>query len=408
MFETGGEDERPGRLPPPADDRLWRHPSEVARAAGKPSAPTGPPTATRAIGSGPGRRFSLGTVVVATSLGALVMLTVVAGFGMVASMSPGRDAAGAPGDATRAADLTSAPSDAAAGVVAVRVGDAASGVVGAGLVLDGAEVVVTALSAARSDGATAWVATPQGKWVGASVLSTDPATGLSLLKADAPLGEVARPAPAPSVDDDVTLIAVHPSGAPSDSAAHSTSVLRTNSPLLVGGAERVGLTVLLARQPVTPAQVAVDDRGAVVALVCDHDDDPDDRLGYALPAEVAVRVGEQLGNGGPDQGRIDASIVAADAALSVVDVVPGGRAAVGGLLPDDEVTTVDSTPVSTTGQLAGALVGRSSGDWVSLGVRRDRRIVSIRVQLVPTSDVTAPASTTTLVSATVPASATFP
>lgn len=391
MFDTGGSDERPGRQPPPADDRLWRHPSEVARSAAP--AAVEPRSSLRQSG----RRFSLSTVVVAGSLGALAMLAALSTFGVIATVMPRTDEGDGNADgAARLAGTTTAPPVVAAGatgVVAVRVGGA-DGVVGAGLVLDASGLVVTALSTAASPATSVSVEGPPGSWASADVVGSDAATGLVLLRAEKRIGEPARTAAAPKVGDDVTLVEVG-SGPTPPYDARSTRVLRTNGALAVDGTEHVGLATLWSRRPAGPAHVAVDHSGGVVALIAAHDDDPGDELSFAVPAELAVRVGEQLVDRGTvDQGHIDATIAVTATGVSVVDVAPGSHAAAAGLRAGDEVTTVGSTPVATAAQLAGALAGRSSGERVQLGVRRDHAMLTVTVQLAPP----APASTTTLVS----------
>lgn len=398
MFEPAAEDDRPGRQPPPADDRLWRHPSEVARAAGHSAGAPSDPSADPRLS---GRRFSLSTVVVAGSLGALAMLATLAAFGMVASVASPSDDDGAIAPVTGYRPVEAASTAVAAaddGVVAVRLGGGSAGVIGAGLVLESRHAVVTTLTI--DPGASIAVETSPGTWASATLVDTDAATGTSLLRVRGAAGSAARTGAAPKVGATVTMTAVGPATSTHDD--HVTEVIRTNGPLHHDGSTRVGLTTLTSPRPCGPAEVGVDATGAVVALVADGDDEADDRIAYAVPAEVAVRVGHQLDRSGTvDHGHIDATITADGAALAVMEVDPASRAAAAGLRGGDEVTTIETTPVDSTSELDGALVGRSADEWVQVVVRRDHRMLTLTVQLASSPEVT-------LVSTTLASTTTFP
>ena len=148
MFDTSGAGEDGWGMtpPPPAADRLWRHPSELA------PAPTIAPTPHRAEHRP--HRFSLGTVVVASSLGALAMFGTLAATGLVGGTATTPQAerpsgiTGAATDATASYTTTSPP-----GVVSVRLSSASTTTFGAGIVFNSSGDVVTTLRATDPSGA---------------------------------------------------------------------------------------------------------------------------------------------------------------------------------------------------------------------------------------------------------------
>ncbi|MFN8050463.1 MAG: S1C family serine protease [Acidimicrobiales bacterium] len=399
MFETTGPNDDSGRRPPPpADDRLWRHPSELgAHAAASPSAP--PVHATHTIR---GHRYSLGTVVVASSLGALAMFGALAATGLLS----GRDStilAGTPSESV-GADLTSTTTYVATspdGVVALRLRTAGSTSYGVGMVVDRHGDIVTTLpvsGAGDLEATSVTVETTDESWTTVTRVGTDAITGLSVLRLDTGGDTTPARTGRPTLGQTVRMVR------PGDSATAAayggdatTRVTSTNSSLTTGGPTQLGLAVLTSARPAGVTEVAVDttDR-SVVGLVVPADDNAEDEMSYAVPADLAARVGRQIAlDGYAQHGTIDAQFEqSSPTTLDVAAVLPGSRSALAGLARGDEVLSVAGRAVHTSDDLAGTLLGLTDDDTVPVVVRRDRRMVTLRVPVTAAPHSTAFSTTT--------------
>jgi putative serine protease PepD len=108
-------------------------------------------------------------------------------------------------------------------------------------------------------------------------------------------------------------------------------------------------------------------------------------LGFAIPVDQAMRIAQQL----IDTGRATRTSIGATLRLgstdgAVVDAVGaggGGVAGSGGLRPDDLVTAVDGTPVTSGGDLVSLIRGRAPGHRVELTVQRGGTGIELSVLL---------------------------
>jgi putative serine protease PepD len=114
-------------------------------------------------------------------------------------------------------------------------------------------------------------------------------------------------------------------------------------------------------------------------------------LGFAIPANTAMMIAEQLQDGGPvehafvgvtttDGSADDGS--AGYRGAEVVAVEPGSPAAEAGLEEGDLVIGVDDTPVGGAGALTGVVRGLEVGSTHQLEVVRDGSVQTIEITLV--------------------------
>lgn len=393
MFETSGSgDEGWGTTPPPpAADRLWRHPSELGP---RPAAPA--PTAGTAVAAPTARdehrphRFSLGTVVVAGSLGALAMFGSLTAAGLVGGVAPAPrsdDAGSALADTAVAESVVPSTSTAPPGVVSVRLTDESGTSVGAGLVFNTAGDIVTTLPTSTTR-VTVAVEVGDATWADATVLGSDPVTGLTVVRppaaavASARRSGVARSSiTAPELGQTIDLVRPGPEAVATRlRTGTATRITSISSTLRTATVAYSGLLTLTSERPGGPIEVGVDRAtGAVNALVLPVDDDPDDEMTYAVPARLAMEVGRDIeATGRARHGAFDATLVETTTTGPVVTAA----ATTSGLLAGDELLAIGGRPVHTADDVLGELLGVDAGTTVSVTIRRDRHQSTVGVAVV--------------------------
>lgn len=384
MFDTSGAgDEGWGTTPPPpAADRLWRHPSELGPATAPPLVSAPQRTEHRP------HRFSLGTVVVASSLGALAMFGTLAATGLVGGVATdpegGRPSGiiGAATDVATASTTTPPP-----GVVSVRVSSAESTTFGAGIVFNSAGDIVTTLPTTDLDGSptgTVSVEIGDSAWGEATVVGADAQTGLTVLHPIATGNRTTTLVPsatvgAPSLGQAVDLVrpGLGAIGARFRSGT-ATRITSTNATLGSPGTAMIGLLTLTSARPATATEVGVDRAtGDVTALVVPADDNPEDEMSYAVPADLAITIGRQIeATGAARHGALDADLVESPTDGLVITAARSTSLVVG-----DELLSVDGRTVHTNDDVLGVLLGTPPGDAVTVVVRRDNRQRSVNVDV---------------------------
>jgi serine protease Do len=116
-------------------------------------------------------------------------------------------------------------------------------------------------------------------------------------------------------------------------------------------------------------------------------------IGFAIPAELADSVTQQLiNNGKVTRGYIGATIqnftpdmgealgLGGIKAAIVADLTPGGPAAKGGLMRDDIVTSVNGNPVTSSTSLTREVAKAPPGGVLKLDVLRDGKKRSVSIQ----------------------------
>lgn len=351
----------------------------AARATAAGNAPA-PPDGAR----GEPRRYSLGTVLVAGSLGALAMFGALAATGIVTDVT----VASTP-TTVRAVAASSLVATAANGVVAVRVGDEDGTRTAAGIVVGRKGDVVTTLDlgsdADRSRRIT--VQTAADRWTTATALGSDPVTGLTVVRLDG--DPTTTPATVASPELGTWVHMVRPENtavATSAAGADLTRVTSTSATITAtdgSGHRRVGLTTLTSPRRTSALEVALDpSEAAVVGLVVPLDDNPEDEMSYAVPADLAVRVGRQIAlDGDAEHGRLDCTLASGGSGNVVVTGAANPDA--GALQPGDEVVSINGRPTHSTIDVEAALLGMGANEEVTVVVRRDHRQTALRVPVAP-------------------------
>lgn len=368
-------------------------------------------------------RFPLGTALVSGSLGALAMLVVLAGAGVIDGLrSPQSTDTDSADGVTPSIELTPNPT-VIEGVVAVDLDDGETTSRFGGIAIDGSGNIITTIDPNSTGVIT--VSEPSGATAIARIRSSDPRTGLTLIRVDAPHGLAPASVGAVSVGQSVGMF--RPG---TDPAAESVDgpfqarVTSANAATQLDGQDRVGLAVVTSSPCLDVAQVVVDhDARRVLALAMRGDDNPEDEMAYAVPAEVAVRVGRQLAiSGRAHHGSLDVTFqkergswpvtTTSNIAPNAQQSVPGdstsstsgaelvvGSTTIGSagsaerLQVGDELLAVDGAPVHSERDVAGRLLGVEPGETVPVTVRRDARRLTLRVTV---SDHLVAASSTTL------------
>ncbi|QYG91374.1 PDZ domain-containing protein [Iamia sp. SCSIO 61187] len=375
----------PGPLPP--EDRLWRHPSELARAAAGPAA------------AGPTGRRSRPLVVVGVLSGlAGAAVTVVSLAALGAFTAPTalveRDATGSTGPPTTAVRSAAAIATSVAPAVVevtATVGDEVrhgSGVVARsdGLVLTSAQLVA---------GATAvGVTWPSGRREEASLEGRDPMTGLAAITVAGtgyPTATLDITPPRPG-DQTITVSARSGSSAP---LVVEGTVSATGTHVADGDALLVGLIETDHPVPAGADGGALVDRDGHLRGICVALTDPTGtgpaETGWAVPAEVALRVADDLRRlGRVDRGWLGiagapvADAGAVPAGFAVDEVMAGSPAEQAGLAAGDVVLAVDDQRVRSLADVQAALTLTRPGQAVALEVNRADQTLEVEATLVPT------------------------
>gem|GEM_PF-2573532 len=399
-FDDPGDEA--GGPPPDPDDRLWRHPSEIAKAwAGG--------TRHRPAPRGPGLQLGrlAGVALVAAVAGALLSAAILYAMdrgplttATTGSQAPLADpppgsaqAQGAPPAVQVGRAVKSGLSQDLRGVVAIDVTAAVGDRRGTGFVYQANGMILT--SARLVSGATTITVTGQGgaEW-SATVLGSDPSTDLAMIQVPAK-GLHALPIAAsdpPRAGDLLVSVAV---GGQDDTPAR-VSVVQVKG---------VGQRVTLDHRPFSDAMetdspppdplggVLLDGDGEVVGLIQAALPSGDSRsMAVATPAEDLQLAATQLAAGGPlvhgwlgvsgtnlSPGRARALGIRGGALIT--KVVPDSPAAQAGLVVGDVITKVDHHPVTSMTALSEAVALLRPGTVVPVEVDHRHHRLTVKVTL---------------------------
>lgn len=379
-------------VPPPLDDRLWRHPSELAE-LGSPS-----PRRRRLPGA---RTFLAGVA------GALVTLLVLALLGQLG----GGDENGAPAVVRQAARPVSAPVATSASVVEiaaevrpaiaeVRVeggGEATSG--SAVLYRDDGHLLTNAHVVAGGDRVE--VSLADGSLHRAEVVGTDEVTDIAVLRI--PAREDGEPYPTAVLGTAVDLAVGQP-------------VIAIGSPLGLAGGSSVttGVVSALGREleaegaalldmvqtdaaiaPGSSGGALVDGSGTVIGITTAMGvtEAGVEGVGFATPVDVARSVGEEIitrgralhawiGVQGSDLDPATAQELGVAGGARVEHVVEASPADDAGVTPSDVIVAVEGEAVPSMSALVVALREQVPGDEIAIDVVRDGARREVAISLV--------------------------
>jgi len=380
-------------IPPPPDDRLWRHPSELGMSGRR---------------AGDRHPSPLWLALAAGVAGAVVTLAVLALLGRLG----GHEDRAEPAVIRQVAQPVAAPVAGSASVVRiaeearpaiakvrVQEDDAASSG-SAVLYRDDGPLLTNAHVVDGAD--TIEVSLADGSTSEAQVVGTDELTDIAVLRI--PVAEDGRPYPTAVLGTAADLAVGQP-------------VVAIGSPLGLAGGSSVttGVVSALGREvetdgaslldmvqtdaaisPGSSGGALLDGTGAVIGITTavGVSEVGAEGLGFAVPVDVARSVAEEiittghavhvwLGVSGSDLDRRSAEDLGVGGGARVEQVVDGSPADDAGVVPSDVIVAVEEEAVASMSGLVIALREREPGDEVALDVVRDgdrRRVVVALVE----------------------------
>ena len=394
--ERGDDDPVPPLLPP--DDRVWRHPSEVAgRVPGAAMPPPPAPRLRRRWRPPPAASWAV------AGLAAGVALSAVAAAGRPGRTEPAPavELVVAPGST----GPMTAPPEAIVGiadhlrpvVVGVRSEGAAGATGGSGVVFRSDGHILTnqhLVAGARS----VVVVMADGAELEASVVGTDAETDVAVVKVAPPAVSVASAvigsAAGLRVGQMALVLGASGAGARPTIAVGAVRALARS--VEVPG--RLALPDMIQTDlPVTTAASGgplVDASGAVVGITTAlaGSNPVEGRVGYATTIDAARDVAVQLietgrvarswlGIDGEDLGPAEAAAAGLSGGARVKAVAEGGPAERGGLQPGEVVTSLDGLPVRSLSGLKALLRGHRPGETVTVSVAGPAGPRTVEVEL---------------------------
>ena len=362
------------RAPLPPEDRLWRHPSEVARHGH----PLGTPPPERRPGRERRPMVTAAVVGVAAVTAAAIVFTSVSSQNVV---SPSRAVTTAH-EASLVTDTTMAgvtaplvvrmvsalrPSLVAIGSMSRR-GSAPT----TGVVLPGGDLAVTAASAV-GDATHVDIETASGQRRKVLVLGRDAHSGIAVVSTGGALPS-AEFAPGDVEPGQLAIAACLCGRAGRSSPPASVAVGDIRS---VGTSATVGdgvglVDTIEADMPLGPAPwggVLIDGHGQVVGVLAGRRSTASGRTGVFVPASLAVGVARELATGHKvEHGWLGVNCTDAPdgGGARITAIMAGGPASAAGLHRGDIVAAVDSHPVGSLADLQASLYTSPPGTPVSV------------------------------------------
>jgi S1-C subfamily serine protease len=384
------------REPPPQDDRLWRHPSEMAGARGGPAAP-----ASRSDPRGRQLWLLAGTSAVAASLLTAAVIAAIGALDVKSKggsivveklVAPTRPTVLA---STRQPQVTDVADQIRPAVAQLRVHRSNRTSSGSGVIFRSDGQILTNHHVV--DGATSIdVVLASGRHFAGRIVGTDRDTDTAVVKIDGDSFPVVALGTAANLRVGQTAITVScpvgVTGGPSVTVGVVSGLHRKVS-LQPDGMTLVDMVQTDA--PVAPGSsggALVDDQGAVIGIttVGSAADDNLGGLAFATPIDTARSVADQLvasgkvsrgwlGVEGDDLDDTTASQLSVTGGALVAQVSDGSPAQKAGLAAQDVIIAVDGSVVRSMGELVAALQAKAPGQAVTLDVMRDhdRRTMNV-------------------------------
>jgi putative serine protease PepD len=309
-----------------------------------------------------------------------------------------------------ATTATAAAAKAAPSVVTVYVSSGSGSGSGSGVVLTHDGYVLTNNHVVTLDGngtgATVQVRTSDGTLYGASIVGTDPASDLAVVRLNGASGLT----PATFADSDkvqVGDVAVA-IGAPLGlSNTVTDGIISATGRAVATGSTQNDSTVIDALQtdaainPGNSGGALVNGAGEVVgintAIATVAAGNPGSQsqsgnigVGFAIPSNTAQRIGQEIVKTGSAthaylgvsaRTQADGGNSELGTGANIVSVESGSAAAGAGLQPGDVITAVGDRPVTSSTELTAAIRSKAPGSKVPLTVRRGSGTQTVRVTL---------------------------
>lgn len=387
-----------GPVPPllPPEDRLWRHPSEVARGSSRPPVVVGAPSRLR--------QPRLMTIVGLTST-----ISVLLTLGIVAVVRPVRThlavervavPATPSGAISGVADVAAIADRLRASVTRVQAEAPGGPRWGSGVLYRSDGMLLT--SHRVVDGASALrVSLDDGRELAARLVGTDPETDIALLDLEGGGGDGERFEVAPlgtvtglKVGEPAITIGTAPSGSAGPVVSVGVVAAKGQS-VEVGGED---LLDMIQTDAAVAAGCAggpvVDSTGVVIGIASTSRATAEGgTAAYATPIDVARVVAAQLlthgrvtrgwlGVEGDDLPADRAKALGVPGGVVVKSVRDASPATSAGIVPSDVIASVDGEPVRSMTDLVVALRTHRPGDTVALSVVRGEQRRTVKVKLV--------------------------
>ena len=380
------------RPPPHPDDRLWRHPSEMAQHPIRPIGPPAPAASDR------GRPW--GTVVAIAAV-----TTLVAGVAVALNLGEGSDDSDTAAPPRLDRTSTALPSYGVADGTMERwlaprlVLLEGSANAGSGVLVDEDGIVLT--SAVLLDDAGVKVRLANGETVEATVIGVDKVTGIGVLRLPGRGYSAARMAEAMELVPGRSAYLV---GADTSGSANVTVGIIGVAQYFSGG-RQVALEGIVEIEgeaaPLALGGPLVDDSGTVIGITTATNLGPGKSSSYIAPAEVTHKVMRDLletgdvyhswlGIRGLSVSGVPVDVAQAggfDHGVLVASVVDGSPAEDAGLRADDVIVQVDDRLIAGMPDLYMALRARSPGDRVTLTLVRNESPTTLSVVLGTSPDM---------------------
>ena len=385
----------------PPEDRLWRHPSEIAR-HGLPSSPH--PLLGSSGGAWARRRLRRSSILAGIAGVASVATAAAVATAVIDASGTGSERSGAPATNAVTIATTSATSLPAISRDVLRLVQSlrpslvglepvgSSGTHMTGVVLPGGALVVTA-AAAVAGVSQMDVVTSDGKVHRGEVVGTDSRSGVAVVSTDGGL------APATFADEPVgpgdfalvaCLCATTTAAPKSHAAAQPHAAMSTVKQVGTGVSLGGGVALVDAIEAEMPlgrtawGGVLVDSHGRVIGVLdgvtTSTDEDP---LGVFVPAPLAEGVAQELAQ----THRVEhgwLGVVCSDGAVTgatVTRVMPGSPASSAGIRPGDVVEAVANHDIGSLADLQERLYTLPPGDPVQLSVARSSHTIALTATL---------------------------
>lgn len=394
-LDDGLADDEPvsGWVPP--DDRLWRHPSEVAAAM-----PAAVP-----VRSAEREPRPWAVALLAGMIGAMLTASLIAAAGgftaeKVAVRSIERVAAPIPAAAVRQPgglpSVVQIAEQVRPSIVQLEVAGKGGSGSGSGIVFRSDGYILTNNHVIEG-ASTVTVVMSDAKEAKAQVIGGDPDTDVAVVKVD-------RELPAATLGTASGLKVGQPAvaiGSPLGLAGGPSVSVGVVSALGRQVEGRAGATALFdmiqTDAPIAPGSsggALVDDAGSVIGVTTAIAVSAvgAEGLGFATPIDIARDVAEQLitkgkvthvwlGVQGEDLDPATAQGMGIDGGARVRQVTGDSPARRAGLEREDVITHIDDRPVTSMGALVVSLRGHKPGDVVQLTIRRDGKARTLAVEL---------------------------
>ena len=407
MDEHPDDDESGFRSPLPPEDRLWRHPSEIAALGyyGNPPEPPLPPVPAAAAGGG-GERPLWQVAITAALIGSVFTLGLVSvngGFNprvierQVIEREQVRPVSLGPEPRNSLDNVVNIAEQVRPAITRLEIGlgEDSRGGSGSGVIFRSDGYLLTN-SHVVNDAESITVVLANGQELEGTLVGQDPTTDIAVVKIDHDSLPTATLGSAVDLRVGEGAIAI---GSPLGLAGGPSVTVGVVSALgrRIDGDDETLHDMIQTDAPIAPGSsggALLDRSGAVIGITTAIavSDVGAEGLGFATPIDIAREVAEDLiatgkvqhvwlGIQGQDVDAETATALGIDGGAQVREVVDDSPASAADLKADDVIVAVDETPIANMSALVVALRRLDPGTTVRLTIRRGEEQLQIDVEV---------------------------